>query len=115
MEIKGKSATIAVPGKALKGRKSSSGAGHFLATPFGDKVEAGAVSVPLRSLRKKPLATWGDDFLSLEGSNVPDRATLMKWFYGDNPEAFASAAEDSGEVDGSGFFASLRRSAGAYS
>ena len=75
-----------------------------MVTVAGSKVEIGAVTVPLRSFRAKPLATWGDDYLSREGADLPGEAVLLKWYYGGNPEPFTSAAEDSRAIDPNDFF-----------
>ena len=73
LEVKGKNATLGTPGAALRAKAGAAGSGHYLETPGGKKVEIGAVTVPLRALRAKPLATWGDDYLSLEGQTFPRR------------------------------------------
>ena len=46
------------------------------------------MAVPLWSLRTEPLATWGDDYLSLERADLPEESVLLERFYWGSPEPF---------------------------
>ena len=45
LEVKGKNATLGIPGAALRAKAGAAGSGHYLETPGGKKVEIGAVTV----------------------------------------------------------------------